>query len=194
MSVVIGVDPSLTCTGVAMLSWHEGTDFPGPSWQTWRARSAALGADVDPSEVLTLTRRRIRIVLREALALVPARVDMSVVEGPSLGSRTALSKADERAALRWFLIDQLMARGPVVVVQPKTRALLGSGDGNADKPKVREAVREAFPDVHVPDDNVADAVALAAAGAYRIGFPVEYTPHQIKAHGRVPWPLETVAA
>lgn len=195
MSVVLGIDPSLTCTGVALLWWHEGADFPGPSWQTWRARSQALPDDMPREEIVPATRRRIRIVLREALALVPARVDLTVVEGPSLGSRTALSKADERAAVRWFLIDQLLARGPVAVIQPKTRALLATGNGNASKAEVRAAVREGFPGAHVPDDNVADAVALAAAGGYRLGVPgIEYSPHQLKAHARVAWPRETAAA
>ncbi|MBW9093145.1 hypothetical protein JNB62_05570 [Microbacterium jejuense] len=192
MTVVLGIDPSLTCTGVAMLTWHEGTDFPGPNWSTWRARSQALPKDFPAAEVVPATRRRIRIVLRETLALVPARVDLAVIEGPSRGSKGGMS--DERAAVRWFLVDQLLARGPVVVLTPKQRALFGSDDGNADKAKVREAVRAQFPDVHVPDDNVADAVALAAAGAYRLGFPVEYTAHQIKAHARVAWPQETAAA
>lgn len=193
MTVVVGIDPSLTCTGVAMLTWHEGTEFPGPNWQTWRARSQALPEGLPDAEVVAATRRRIRIVLRETLAFIPGRVDLTVIEGPSFGSKGG--KSDERAALRWFLIDQLMARGPVVVIGPKTRALLGADDGNANKAKVRAAVRVAFPNVHVPDDNVADAVALAAAGAHRLGCPlVGYSPKQLKAHARVAWPQETAAA
>ncbi|WP_137843820.1 hypothetical protein [Microbacterium sp. 2FI] len=193
MSVVVGIDPSLTCTGVAMVSWHSGTDIPGPNWQTWRARSQALPQDFPDAEVLAATRRRLRIVIRETLALIPARVDLTVIEGPSLGSKGG--KSDERAALRWMLVDQLLARGPVVVIGPKKRALLGADDGNASKAKVRSAIRAAFPAVHVADDNVADAVALAAAGAHRLGCSlVEYTPKQLRAHATVAWPQETAAA
>ncbi len=192
MTVVIGVDPSLTCTGVAMLAW-DAAEPRFAHWQTWRARSQALPKDFPEAEIVPATRRRLRIVLRESLALIPGRVDLTVIEGPSRKSKQS-GMSDERAALRWWLIDQLLARGPVVVLTPKTRALLGCDNGNAEKRVVREAVRAAYPDVHIPDDNVADAVALAAAGAHRLGFPVEYSPKQTRAHARIAWPTELAVA
>ena len=140
--IVLGVDPSLTCSGVAMVEWSEATfsygpTVDGPYWQTWRAR--ATKPEVSS---VAASRRRIRVMLREILALVPPKLDLAVVEGPSFGSRTAMSLADERAGLRWMLIDQLMARGPVVVVQPRSRALLAAGSGKADKAQVLDAVGE----------------------------------------------------
>jgi len=184
VSVVLGVDPSLTCSGVALVEFAGTTS----RWETWRARAAK-------PEVASVaaSRRRIRVMLREILALVPPRIDLAVVEGPSFGSRTAMSLADERAGLRWMLIDQLMARGPVVVVQPRSRALLASGSGKADKAQVLEAVRELVPGAYIPNDDVADAVALAAAGAHHLGFSLPYSEAQSKAHARIAWPTADAA-
>src|SRR5690606_9016197 len=91
VSAVVGIDSSLTISGCALVEWHPGTDFPGPAWSTWRGRAAKPEA-----ESVESTRRRIRVMLREILAFVPARVDLAVVEGPSMGQRHA-ALADERA-------------------------------------------------------------------------------------------------
>lgn len=190
MSVVLGVDPSLTISGCALVRFGGQADAWGPSWETWRGRSAP--ADAVTAET---SRRRIRKMLTEILALVPPRVDLSVVEGPAMAAKyTPL--ADERAGLRWMLIDQLLVRGPVVLVTPSTRqALTGVGKiprgttPTARKRMVNEAVRAMLPGVHVPDHNVSDAVALAAAGAHRLGLLMPYTDKQEKAHSNVLWPV-----
>lgn len=183
MSVVLGVDPSLTITGCALVRWDEGTDFDGPYWETWRARSPK-------PEVVTIetTRRRIRTMLREILALVPPRLSLSVVEGPSRGSTNGL--ADERAGLRWMLIDQLMSRGPVAVLAPTTRAIIAADHGHAPKEQVVKVMRSLVPEAHIPDHNVGDAVALARAGARQLGFFTPYTDKQVLAHAKVAWPVE----
>lgn len=189
MSVVIGIDSSLTITGCARVDLGVGAagQIEALRWETWRARTVE-----DGGTVLGM-RRRIRMMLREILALVPDSVTLSVVEGPAIGAKHA-ALADERAGLRWMLIDQLLARGPVAIVPPKTRALLATGNGNADKRAVLAAIRDAVPAAHVPDHNVADGVALALAGAHALGMPWELTAKQISAHGKVPWPAESVAA
>lgn len=177
MSVVLGVDPSLTVTGVALVEWREG--YAEPSWSTWRGRA------VKPeNSTVRASRRRARLMLTEILALVPERLDLSVIEGPSMRSRHA-GLADERSGLRWMLVDQLMARGPVVLVSPKTRAKLATGNGNADKKQVLAAMRAALPGVRIPDDNVADGAALAVAGAHFLGLPAGYVPEQDSAYAKV---------
>lgn len=191
MSVVLGVDPSLTISGCALVRFGESADAAVPLWETWRGR-----APKPELETVETTRRRIRIMLREILAFVPARLSLSVVEGPAMGAKhTPL--ADERAGLRWMLIDQLMARGPVVLVTPNSRQLLAHPDpiprGTTQavrKGLVTESVRAVVPDAHVPDHNVADAVALAAAGAHRLGLGMPYTAKQVTAHAKVAWPVD----
>lgn len=194
MSVVFGVDPSLTVSGCALVRFGDGEDVAPPLWETWRGRG------VKPDlESVAMNRRRIRLMLTEILALAPARITLSVVEGPAMAAKyTPL--ADERAGLRWMLIDQLMARGPVAVVSPNSRqSLTGVGviprgtSQSARKRMVTDAVRELLPGVNVPDHNVADAVALAAAGAHRVGLRMPYTAKQERTHANVAWPLESVA-
>jgi hypothetical protein len=188
--IAAGFDTSLTASGVATVEF--GGDLAAPVWQTWRAR-----APKPVDESVASERRRLRIMLREILALVPARVQISVVEGPAPQAKNS-GKADERSGLRWMLIDQLLSRGPVVLIDPQTRAVLAWGKGmprrkngqSSDQAKapVLAAVRARIPGAHVPDHNVADAVALAEAGAHWLGMPVEYSATQVSAHANVAWP------
>lgn len=197
MTVVVGIDPSLTTSGCARLDLGVGADgqLEALRWETWRGHATA--ADV---VTVASNRRRIRLMLREILALVPDFIDLAVVEGPAMNAKhTPL--ADERAGLRWMLIDQLSARGPVALVSPLTRqALAFAGKvprgttSTQRKGLVTDAVRAAFPAAHVPDHNVADAVALAAAGAHALGLPLPYTAAQVSAHAKVAWPVEASAA
>lgn len=188
MSVVLGVDPSLTVSGCALVRFGSGEGAAEPLWETWRAR-----ASKPEHESVETIRRRIRVMLREILAFVPARLSLSVVEGPAMAARyTPL--ADERAGLRWMLIDQLVARGPVVLVTPNSRQSLAYGEpirrGTTPakrKALVTGAVRAMVPAAHVPDHNVADAVALAAAGAHRLGLLMPYSAKQERSHANVAW-------
>jgi len=189
---VLGVDPSLTITGCALVTWGGGVE---PLWETWRAR--AVKPDVD---TVATRRMRVRQMLTEILALVPMRFDLAVVEGPAMGAKfTPL--ADERAGLRWMLIDQLLARGEVVLVPPATREVLAVGHGfprgtkqKERKQAVLDGVALLAPGAHVPDHNVGDAVALAAAGARALGMGMPYTAKQEAAHARVAWPDHIAAA
>ena len=184
--IVVGVDPSVTCSGVAVVEFEPLAEGCRPiEWQTWRGHWRG-----DTPRSVEEERRRIRFQVREVLTLLPARVDLAVIEGPALRAKFA-GKADERSGLRWLLIDQLLARGPVVVVDPRKRALLATGNGGASKADVKASMRRQFPNVHVPDDNVADAVALAQAGAAQFGFPVSYGAKQVSAHAGIAWPVES---
>lgn len=193
MTFVLGIDSSLTLSGCASVEFGATP----PQWQTWRAKAPQPTESTVASE-----RRRLRTMAREILALVPDRIDLAVIEGPAPGA-TFSGKADERSGLRWIVIDQLLPRTPngveVVIVDPQTRAVLAWGKGmprrkkkqssdEAKKP-ITAAVRARIPAAHVPDHNVADAVALAEAGAHYLGMPVEYSTAQISAHAKVAWPI-----
>lgn len=182
---VLGVDPSLTCTGIALV--ETGPYVEGCLPVRWEIARARWREDA-PSDI-EAERRRIRYMLREVLAIAPEQLDLSVVEGPAPHAKFR-GKPDEMGGLRWMLIDQLLARGPVVVIDPMTRALLATGYGRSSKDAVLAQVRADFPGVHVPDHNVADAVTLAGAGAAQLGFPVRYGVAQVRAHAKVAWPVE----
>lgn len=103
--------------------------------------------------------------------------------------RSKFGQPHERAGLFWFLVDQLLARGEVVVVTPKGRAKYATGNGNSDKTAVKAAMRAGFPGVQIPDDNVADSMALALMGIRHLGAPLDVvTPKQLEAMGAVSWP------
>ena len=194
MSIVFGGDTSLTTSGCALVRFGNGSEAAEPVWETWRAR--AKKPEVESAEA---SYRRMRKMLTEILSIVPPRLTLSVIEGPSMAQKHA-GLADERAGLRWLLFSQLIVRGPVVLVSPNSRqALTGVGTiprGTSDtvrKRLVTEAVRSMLPGVHVPDQNVADGVALAAAGARWAGLQLPYSAKQEKAHANVAWPVDAVA-
>lgn len=188
----MGFDTSLSITGVAQIDLGIGAfDQLEPVRWTW-GRPADR---VEDDGTVAGMRRRMRAMLREVLALTPERFDLAVVEGPAMNARFA-ALADERAGLRWMLVDQLLARGPVVLVSPKTRAKLATDNGNAGKPAVHEGARRLFPAAQIPAKgagryDVADAVVLAAAGAHALGMPWPgfLSKTQISAHAKVAWPV-----
>jgi Holliday junction resolvasome RuvABC endonuclease subunit len=170
--IVVGIDPSLTKTGIAVI---EGGEIR-------TARSTTQKTDSTPREV----RRRIRTSLRRTLDQMPA-AGLFVIEGPSMASK--FGQPHERAGLFWFLVDQLLPRGEVVVVSPKGRAKYATGNGNADKADVKRAMKASFPGVPIPDDNVADALALALMGVRHLGAPLDVAgPKQLEAFAAVAWP------
>lgn len=172
--IAVGIDPSLTCSGVALIDTITGTVT------TRRVKTTARGT------TLLARRDRLREAIAGILAPLPSDVGVAVIEVPN--HRQQFGAQNERAALYWWLVDQLFARGPVVEVSPAGRAKLATGKGNADKKTVLTAIRAQFPDVTVQDDNVADALALAAAGAHWLGLDQVYEPPQLVAFERLPWP------
>jgi len=173
---VLGIDPSLRCTGLALVD-----------------DGAVTVSRMPTDSVLTLAEQReqIRFIVMWVVKTVPVDLDLSVIEKPYVpqGKGNA-GDLIERSWLFGMLVDQLMRFGPVVVVRPKTRAKYGSGDGNADKKKVREAIRAAYPNLRVRDDNEADSIALAAMGARYLGEPIDGDPskQQLEAMTAVVWP------
>lgn len=167
MSPVLGVDQSLTSTGLALV-------MPDGHVHTIVIESA-------PGDGLMGTRRRVRYIVGRTLRFIGEHVDLdgtlrvlSVIEAPYVpqGGKAA-GLVIERAWLFGMLVDQLAIWGPVVQVRTKTRAKYATGNGNAEKPEVLAAMRAEHPGVRIADDNVADALALAAMGARRMGAPID---------------------
>jgi Holliday junction resolvasome RuvABC endonuclease subunit len=179
MSIVVGIDPSLTSAGIAILQdgnpvlltslGHAGHDA-----DTWLIRS-----------------RRIVSQSRAIVAALPTQIDIALIEGPSYGSK--FGDPWDRAALWHGLYAALSAkRVPVAVVAPKTRAKWATGKGNANKAQVLEAVRDDWADwrSRIRNHDISDALVMAAMGACHLGdpLPIRVPEWRVKGLEAVAWP------
>ncbi|MFD3717225.1 hypothetical protein [Streptomyces sp. NPDC058674] len=171
--LVIGLDLSLTSTGVAGVDWAEvlRSKHKGHRRLSWL---------------------RMEIYDRTKSA------DLVVVEGPSYG-HGAQAGHHELGGLWWMITHDLWRRNlPYAVCPPKVRAVYATGDGNANKGKVRDGVRTWF---GVDCDggasaryDKADAVTMACLGAHWLGYPVAEMPAtHTRALDSVAWPETTPA-
>lgn len=173
----IGIDPSLTKTGLASIT------EAGVVETLLVKTDATVGLQAMAERIRYIVGRTVRFVPRGSLVLIE---EMYVPQGGKQAGRVL-----ERAWLWGLVADQLFRLDcEVVVVGAKQRAKLATGNGNADKQEVTAMVRDRFPGVHIPDDNVADAVALAAAGARWAGYPADgaLTKKQTDAMAALAWP------
>jgi crossover junction endodeoxyribonuclease RuvC len=151
---VLGVDSSLTATGVCWAS-------PGsrPHVHTYTTR--ANGKGVAPKLArLTLQVGRI--------AAAASNSDVVMIEGLSFGSHGSATR--DLAGLWWLAVAELETLGvPLGVVAPSVLKKWATGRGNADKFAVAQAVSRLWPDVDLANDNEADALGLASIGLHHLG-------------------------
>lgn len=180
-SLVVGVDTSLTCTGIAyntgVLEVVKSTGKKTDTYEDRRRRLEKLAAQI------------VDVASPTGAALV-------VIEGPSYGSPSP--SMWDRAHLWWSVYNTLRGYGlPVAVASPKSRMLYATGKGNADKMTVFEAAKDRLGGTWASfagDDNRADAAWLCALGSAYLGHPLAVlpAPHR-KALDGVHWP-EPVSA
>lgn len=183
---ILGVDPSLTSTGEAVI-WS-GKNRP-PAIATRRIESAPPKRARGDKRPATLPERaaRIRAIASDATsAFAP---DLAVVEAPSYGSQGASTW--DRAWLWGNIVHRLLDSGvPVAIVPPATRALWATGSGKAGKSPIAVHMSRMWPDLD-PDsvsDDEWDAVALASIGAQKLGvLPVELQRHRDQL-AKITWP------
>lgn len=195
--IVVGIDPSLAGTGLALINTLDSLDrvlvregsrppkrIPTPG-RSPRARTKDKG--VTP---IWATAERISDLAGRILAHVAeVEIDLAVIEAPSFGSAVG-GLTHERGGLYWILACTLRTWGvPLAAVPPRSRALYATGDGAAAKPSV---VRDSVPRYQLPtrDDNMVDAFVLAAMGCRALGEPIDLdldAPHTL-ALNTVPWP------
>ncbi|WP_230670939.1 hypothetical protein [Rathayibacter sp. Leaf248] len=172
---VSGIDSSLTACGLAR-------HVEGERLVTAVVRTRKQGED------LRAQSDRIEYVAARALEWLPTS-GLFVIETPPPMLTGGL--AVERHALYYLIVRVLLRRGQVMTVSQATRAMYATGSGKAKKPEVLAAMRAAFPDVRVSDDNAADALALLAMGSRNLGRPLEAEPiskKQTAAGAHLPWP------
>jgi Holliday junction resolvasome RuvABC endonuclease subunit len=166
--IAIGIDPSLTCTGLAV-------------WDGERFHTAAFPSKpIVPHANLLQQHLRIDAVqsrFRERLgsftALLP-EVDEAIVATEELPKTRTQGKAYDRAAHMWKLLDNVrsfMHVSVAIEVNPMTLKKFSTGYGAAGKGDMVAMAKRLY-GVHCKTDDEADAVHLAAAAAAAAGHPV----------------------
>jgi Holliday junction resolvasome RuvABC endonuclease subunit len=181
-TVVIGIDPSLTATGIASSNgWCDVIGHPK------RAKDPGITQLPHPERLAAM-----RAVLDRVLTSI-GTPDLVVMELPAV-SRSG-GGAHERGWLWWQLYNQLhKAQIPIGLLSPNQRALYATGKGNAGKGAVVDAVARRFPDWATDgNDNAADAVTLMAAGRDWAGHPITPMPQTHRAAiDKAVWPTITL--
>lgn len=167
MTIVVGVDPSLTGTGVCLLSvgdedaddrgryyFHKTITVPSKSSKTWNDLYLRIHGIVET----------VNDAVEEA--------DLIVMEQPAFASRTG--KAHDRSWLWGEIYTRFADRNiPIVTARPQDRCLYATGKGNASKDEVMAATIRRYTEIDIPNNNVADAVIFAALGARMKNVPIE---------------------
>lgn len=157
MSAIVGVDPSISSSGVVVL---------GAACKFERVQSKPQGDD------LANRLARLRMQALHVMAVLDGPrddegIDLVVIEGPAFGSNNSMTHM--LSGFWWLLVHGLEKFAPVAVVQPGTLKKFATGDGRADKDGMVAAAIAAFPMAGIKNNDVADASALAAMGAVYLG-------------------------
>jgi Holliday junction resolvasome RuvABC endonuclease subunit len=171
---ILGLDLSITCTGLS-----------GPDWTD----------TIKPSKKLD-TLARMDVIVRDLVDRFIGGVDLVALEGIAMAAHDTNRQI---AGLNWVVRRELWKRGvPFASVPPMTLKQYIAGKGNASKADVVREVTRRFPWFEGGEDE-ADAVALAAMAAERVGSPMAFMPKAQRdaAMAKVVWPaliLDEVAA
>lgn len=180
MHTVVGIDLSLTSTGIAIITGGIAT--------TQRVTSKGK-ADATLEQRL----KRLNDLAATIADITEARKPTLVlIEAPSFQSKGG--QAHDRSGLWWLVVTTLCHFPWIVVVQvpPSCRMRYGAGKGNAAKDDVLSAVVRRYPDVDVNGNDEADALILAAMGARHLGSPIEESLPKANLAGMagVHWPAD----
>ncbi|WP_100813053.1 hypothetical protein [Microbacterium lacus] len=159
--MILGVDFSITGTGLAILGDNGATD------------TCTIKPPKDDGTVQSIAERLTFIADKAEAWSDLARGDFLVFESPL---HHAPSAHRGKILGGWWITAARLARAvndSALVVSPKTRAKYATGNGNADKKAVLEQVRARYPQFVVRNDNEADAVALVAIAARMLGRPID---------------------
>jgi len=154
MGAVVGVDPSISSTGVAFIS--------AGGVGVLRIQSKPAGDDL--AHRLARMRRQVIDVHAAVDEVTP---DLIVMEGPAYGSNNSMTHM--LSGFWWLLAHALEKLAPIAVVQPSSLKKFATSNGRASKEDMVAEAVEGFPQIRVRGNDQADALALACMGAERFG-------------------------
>lgn len=151
---VAGIDPSLTGTGVAVLT--QGPEIVSEVL----VRSRGRRTDTWPQRVGRV------VSVAEQVSEQVQQTDLVVMEAPSYGHALEPGFYD-RAMLMCAIAERLAS--PWLMVPPTVVKKWATGDGAAGKALVTARIRRFLPDAELKTSDVADAAAMALIGLSRLG-------------------------
>lgn len=169
---VVGIDPSLTGTGIAY--------------------DTGLCYRVGRTGITTLPLAQRLAAVDELVEQIVRHTDgaeLVVIESPAFSRKAG--GAVERHALWWLTIRALTKLGTsLAVVGPMQRPVYAAGKGSASKAAVVDAVARRLPMfVTGGDENLADAAVLCAMGCDHLGVPLAKMPAAHRAIlDKISWP------
>lgn len=161
---ILGLDVSLTSTGVAVLGCT-----PDTRWTVHTFTIPTAGREGDP-EPMILDRMDYVVSTIGASA---QHADLIAIERPAFAAK---GNATATLAGLWWLTYRKILRyeAPVIVVPPSSAKKYATGSGNAGKRDVSRATVRLFPDYETKSGDEDDALILAAVAADMAGLPVPY--------------------
>lgn len=203
MTRVAGIDPSLTSSGVTVLT-DDPADLsyrlpakPPREGCVWPAVLRCVGIDGHESDGWLERNRRIRAVANGVRAIIKAHmpIDLAVIEGP-LPRTTHFFSYGDRFALYHIIYGHLDALGiPVATVgnQHGHQFVTGMGRVSEDKHEVIEATAAWWPGtIPIANHDLGDAVGLGMMGVMHLGLTTPFRPagRHYNAVYAVTWPGE----
>ncbi|WP_346536973.1 hypothetical protein [Micromonospora sp. DPT] len=178
---VVGLDLSLTCTGVAGNGWTD-TIRPEPRRAAFRDRK-----DKTRDAQLRTVYQHGRIsAIRERLGDFAHFADLVVIEGIAFAAKDT---DRQTAGLNWMARHWLWTWNvPYAVVPPSTLKQFVTGLGDADKDLMTKFIGDWFGWFDGGHDE-ADAAGLMAMGYAHLGMPLgPVLDHQTTALSKAQWP------
>ncbi len=157
--LILGIDPSLTCTGYALLE------------RTSRGPLLREGGVIRSNRGQTLAQRvcEIAVGIREVLdEFRPRALAIEQVYAMRVNPQTTIAMAHVRGAILFLAADREI---PVMDFSPRQIKKLLTGSGNAGKEQVQYAIQRelGLKDILEPND-VADATAVALCLYHSVKF------------------------
>lgn len=179
MPRILGIDSSLTSTGLCLITvhpWPPSHPFRGAGEPVnFTAQLATIKSKPDKAKTWRTTSARITKIVDQVAAAMDDDIALVVMEG-----RSYASKGTAAIELDWLwgrIVDATVrANVPLIVATPSQRCRYATGKGNADKDTVLAASIHRFPTIPIAGNDTADATIMAAIGCRSLDLPIDMMP------------------
>lgn len=176
MPRVLGIDSSLTATGLCRVDIRENDDGPVMKYRVDEIAVCTVSAPKpSPKDKSKRAMARRVNVLLDGIEAALEGVDLVALEELAYGA-----KGESAWVLPWIWgeIIRLCERHNIalVIVNVSTVKKYATGKGNADKDTVLLATTRRYTDVVLTNNNEADAMVIAAIGCRYLGHPIDQVP------------------